>query len=139
MELALTVDEVVGGEAEALLRWLREESDLHGQARVSFSGSQPPPLGGMGGSALEIVNVVLSNSIALGSLLTTLVAWRSSRPSPPPAVRIEVNGVPVTVNTDDPEAIRLLIDTLRAAEADSASSQEPDSSPSADGDPSSGT
>jgi hypothetical protein len=73
----------------------------------------------MGGFPLEVVNVVLSNSIALGSLLTTLVAWRSSRPSPPPAVRIEVNGVPVTVNTDDPEVIRSLIDTLRRADSSS--------------------
>lgn len=137
MELVLTVDEVVGGEAETLLRWLHEERDLHGQACVSLGGTQPPPPGGMGGSALEIVNVVLSNSIALGSLFTTLVAWRSSRPSPPPAVRIEVNGVPVTVNTDDPEVIRSLIETLR--DADSDSSQDPDSSQDAGSDPSSGT
>ncbi|MFF2189181.1 hypothetical protein [Streptomyces sp. NPDC058155] len=137
MELVLTVDEVVGGEAEILLRWLHEERDLHGQARISLGGTHPPPSGGMGGSALEIVNVVLSNSIALGSLVTALVAWRSSRPTPPPAVRIEVNGVPVTVNTDDPEVIRSLIETLRDANCDS--SQDPDSSPDAGSDPSSST
>ncbi|MFE1516781.1 hypothetical protein ACFW9I_08160 [[Kitasatospora] papulosa] len=137
MELVLTVDEVVGGEAEILLRWLHEERDLHGQARLSLGGTHPPPPGGMGGSALEIVNVVLTNSIALGSLVTTLVAWRSSRPTPPPSVRIEVNGVPVTVNTDDPEVIRSLIETLRDANRDS--SQDPDSSPDAGSDPSSST
>ncbi|WP_037683222.1 hypothetical protein [Streptomyces griseus] len=119
MELALKVDEVVGGDLEALLRWLHEERSLRGQARVFMGGAQPPPPGSMGGFPLEVVNVVLSNSIALGSLLTTLVAWRSSRPSPPPAVRIEVNGVPVTVDTDDPEVIRSLIDTLRRADSSS--------------------
>ncbi|MFB8141335.1 effector-associated constant component EACC1 [Streptomyces parvus] len=137
MELVLTVDEAFGGEAETLLRWLREERDLHGQARVSLGGTHPSPPGGMGGSALEIVNVVLTNSIALGSLVATLVAWRSSRPAPPPAVRIEVNGVPVTVNTDDPEVIRSLIETLRDADRDS--SQDPNSSPDAGSDPPSGT
>ncbi|MER5996721.1 effector-associated constant component EACC1 [Streptomyces viridosporus] len=136
MELVLTVDEVVGGEAEALLRWLHEERDLYGQARVSLGGAHPPPPGGMGGSTLEIVNVVLSNSIALGSLVTTLVAWRSSRPASPPAVRIEVNGVPVTLNSDDPEVIRSLIETLR--DADSGSSQGPDSSQDGGSAPSSG-
>ncbi|MFE6162132.1 hypothetical protein ACFQ7F_24840 [Streptomyces sp. NPDC056486] len=123
MELALKADEVVGGESEALLRWLHEEQSLRGQARVVMGGTQIP--GGMGGFPLDVVNVALSNSIALGSLLTTLVAWRSSRPSPQPSVRIEVNGVLVTVNTDDPEAIRSLIELLRGA--------APDSDPGADG------
>jgi hypothetical protein len=127
MELALKVDEVVGGDSEALLRWLHDERSLRGQARVFMGGTQPPSPGGMGGFPLEVVNVVLSNSIALGSLLTTLVAWRSSRPSPPPAVRIEVNGVPVFVNTDDPEVIRTLIDTLRRADSSSGpGSDDPD-------------
>jgi hypothetical protein len=120
MELALKVDEVVGGESEALLRWLHEERNLRGQARVFMGGAQSQSPGGMG-FPLEVVNVVLSNSIALGSLLTTLVAWRSSRPSPPPAVRIEVNGVPVTLNTDDPEVIRSLIETLRSTDSGSGS------------------
>ncbi|CAM5644260.1 hypothetical protein SPURM210S_04373 [Streptomyces purpurascens] len=80
------------------------------------------------GVPLEVVNVVLSNSIALGSLVTTLVAWRSSRPSPPPAVRIEVNGVPVTMDTDDPEVIRSLIEALRSA--DLGSDSGPDTSDS---------
>jgi hypothetical protein len=130
MELALKVDEAVGGEAEALLRWLHEEQNLRGQARMFMGGVQAP--GSMGG-ALDVVNVVLSNSIALGSLLTALVAWRSSRPSPQPSVRIEVNGVPVTVNSDDPEVIRSLIETLRGAAPDADRGPgEPGTAPASD-------
>ncbi|GHA55525.1 hypothetical protein GCM10010303_79140 [Streptomyces purpurascens] len=123
----MKVDEVVGGESKALLRWLHAERDLRGRARMFMGGTQPPPPGSMG-VPLEVVNVVLSNSIALGSLVTTLVAWRSSRPSPPPAVRIEVNGVPVTMDTDDPEVIRSLIEALRSA--DLGSDSGPDTSDS---------
>ncbi|MFE4961139.1 hypothetical protein ACFRCW_46470 [Streptomyces sp. NPDC056653] len=130
MELALKVDEAVGGESEALLRWLHEEQNLRGQARMFMGGVQAP--GSMGG-ALDVVNVVLSNSLALGSLLTTLAAWRSSRPSPQPSVRIEVNGVPVTVNSDDPEVIRSLIETLRGAAPDAdLGSDDPGTAPASD-------
>ncbi|WP_405901874.1 hypothetical protein OG696_40665 [Streptomyces sp. NBC_00656] len=121
MELALKVDEVVGDESDDLLRWLHKERNLRGLAEVFTGGTEPPPPGSMGGIPLEVINVVLSNSIALGSLLTTLVAWRSSRPSPPPTVRIEVNGALVTLNTDDPEVIRSLIETLRNTSSGPAS------------------
>ncbi|MEU9670497.1 hypothetical protein AB0E25_33985 [Streptomyces bobili] len=132
MELVLKVDEVLGGETETLLRWLHEERDLQGQARVFMGGTQPSPPGSMG-FPLEVVNVVLSNSIALGSLVTTVVAWRSSRPSPPPTVRIEVNGVPITMNTDDPEVLRSLIETLRSADSGSGpGSDTPDTTSASD-------
>ncbi|MEV0114911.1 hypothetical protein AB0H77_16875 [Streptomyces sp. NPDC050844] len=113
MELALRVDGVVGGELEALRRWLVEERELRGRARV-FMGEERNP--GSMGASLEAVNVVLSNSIALAGLLTTVVAWRSSRPAPPPAVRIEVNGVSVTLNSEDPETLRALVATLGSAQ-----------------------
>nr|BEK65739.1 hypothetical protein KPHV_29660 [Kitasatospora purpeofusca] len=117
MDLALKVFEVVGGESEALLRWLREERSLRGQARISAHRSQPPAPGEMGGISLEVVNVVLSNAIALSSLLTTIAAWRSSRPAPRPSVTIEANGASVTVETSDPEIIRSLVEALRRNDA----------------------
>ncbi|MDX3056072.1 hypothetical protein PV394_13145 [Streptomyces sp. NE06-03E] len=113
MELMLRVDEVVGGECEALLRWLHQDEELRGRARVSVRAADTP--GAMGGVSLDILDVVLSNSIALMSLAATVLAWRSSRPAPAPDVQFEVNGVSVTVNTNDPETVRSLIETLHSA------------------------
>ncbi|MFF3830963.1 hypothetical protein ACFYXX_09380 [Streptomyces sp. NPDC002458] len=129
MELMLRVDEVVGGESEALLRWLHQEEELRGRARVSARAADTP--GAMGGVSLDILDVVLSNSIALTSLAATVLAWRSSRPDPAPAVQFEVNGVSVTVNTDDPETVRSLIETLRSAGSPAgAAGDGPGSTPS---------
>ncbi|MEV8318396.1 hypothetical protein AB0Q95_29975 [Streptomyces sp. NPDC059900] len=127
MELTLRVDEVVGGESEALFRWLHQEEELRGQARVTARAADIP--GAMGGT-LDVVDVVLSNVIALTSLLATLLAWRSSRPSPAPAVQLEVNGVSVVVNTDDPEIVRSLIETLQNAGSHPDTAPDgPDSAP----------
>ncbi|MFE6913470.1 effector-associated constant component EACC1 [Streptomyces rubiginosohelvolus] len=131
MELMLQVDEVVGGESEALLRWLHQEEELRGRARMSAREADIP--GAMGGFSLDILDVVLSNSIALTSLAATVLAWRSSRPAPAPSVRFEVNGVAVTVDTDDPETVRSLIETLRSAGSDAGTAADEPGSTTASG------
>lgn len=60
------------------------------------------------GDALEVVNVVLANSIALGSLVTAVVAWRGSR-ARAPQVRLERNGVVVTVQDSSPETVERIL------------------------------
>lgn len=67
--------------------------------------------GHMGAEGLELINVVLSNAIALGSLIMSIVSWRASRPRRPP-VRIEMNGVSVVVESDEPETLRAILETL---------------------------
>ncbi|MEV8340989.1 effector-associated constant component EACC1 [Streptomyces niveus] len=60
------------------------------------------------GDALEVVDVVLANSIALGSPATAVVAWRGSRVRPP-QVRLERNGVVVTVQDSSPETVERIL------------------------------
>lgn len=62
----------------------------------------------MGEGALEIVNVVIANGIALGSLVTAVAAWRGSR-SRPPQVRLERNGVVVTLQDASPEEVERIL------------------------------
>lgn len=114
MELTLNVVGAAGSrECHALRSWLLRERELRATALVSPGG--PVGLGYMGAGELEILNVVLSNAIALGSLVTAVASWRASRPSRP-SVRIEANGVAVTVDTDDPETLRALVQAVRDAE-----------------------
>ncbi|WP_240798810.1 MULTISPECIES: hypothetical protein [unclassified Streptomyces] len=90
----------------SLRRWLLAEPDLRGQALVSvrIEGQQQ----GAMGSGLDVVNVVLSNSIALGSLLVAVATWRRSRPRAP-QVTMERDGVVVTLDGDSPEAVQRIL------------------------------
>ncbi|GAA5615311.1 hypothetical protein CP981_20510 [Streptomyces platensis] len=101
-----------GGGAEdvegpvSLYRWLVAEPELRGQVRVSL-GAEPSEPGHMGGG-LDLVNVVVANSIALGSLITAVATWRGSRPRPP-QVRLERDGVVVTLHDSSPEAVEQIL------------------------------
>lgn len=92
--------------ATSLYRWLTAEPELRGCAEVTTRSEQPGQ-GHMGG-ALDIVNVVLANGIALGSLITAVVTWRGSRPRPP-QVRLERNGVVVTLEGASPETVEQIL------------------------------
>ncbi|MFF5091789.1 effector-associated constant component EACC1 [Streptomyces niveus] len=92
--------------ASSLHRWLVAEPELRGQARVAAGVGEVGE--GHMGDALEVVNVVLANSIALGSLVTAVVAWRGSR-ARAPQVRLERNGVIVTVQDSSPETVERIL------------------------------
>ncbi|MFG2176411.1 hypothetical protein ACGFMO_34485 [Streptomyces niveus] len=92
--------------ASSLHRWLVAEPELRGQARVAGKAGEVGE--GHMGDALEVVNVVLANSIALGSLVTAVVAWRGSR-ARAPQVRLERNGVVVTVQDSSPETVERIL------------------------------
>ncbi|MCQ4202221.1 hypothetical protein ACFW5W_13170 [Streptomyces sp. NPDC058783] len=105
----MEIDIVVGDGplgVSSLRRWLLAEPDLRGQASVSVrtEGQQQ----GAMGSGLDVVNVVLSNSIALGSLLVAVATWRRSRPRAP-QVTMERDGVVVTLDGDSPEAVQRIL------------------------------
>lgn len=88
---------------QSLHDWLRRSPDLEVSAVAS-----PAHQG-----AAEIVNIVLSNTIALGSFLVSLRAWLATRPAKPP-ITFEVDGVKVTVPDDSPESLAALEKALRA-------------------------
>jgi hypothetical protein len=80
------------GEAlTSLYRWLDRDRDV----TVSLVPAAELP-GDMGGG-FEVIAAVLSNGIALGSLIVAYLSWRDSRPKPPP-VRIEYGGVVITID-----------------------------------------
>ncbi|MER5984686.1 hypothetical protein [Streptomyces sp. NPDC001787] len=110
MQLALRIEEDRDHrELLALRTWLNRSDDLRGRAGLAPQGPLSP---GDMGAGLDLINVVLSNGIALGSLVTAVATWRATRPGRP-AVRVEVNGVTVTVDTDDPETLTRVTEALR--------------------------
>lgn len=113
MQARLSVDESPDGtELTSLYRWVSQDPDVRRDAKVTGVPAQAQP-GDMGG-ALELVNVVLSNSIALSSLVVAVASWIGSRRASPPAVRIEYEGVSVTIDADSPEAIEAALRALGA-------------------------
>lgn len=117
VEVTVSVGDGVEGVegAVSLYRWLVDEPELRGQAGVSLE-AEPSEPGQMGGG-LELVNVVLSNSIALGSLVTAVATWRGSRPRPP-QIRLERDGVVVTLQDGSPEAVEQILRVWSAGESD---------------------
>ncbi|MFJ1992872.1 effector-associated constant component EACC1 [Streptomyces asiaticus] len=101
-----------GDDGEALLslyRWLYGDDALERTTEVELREAAPEE-GAMGG-AWEVVNVVLTHATALANLALALAAWRQNHPSAPP-LNAQANGVTVTVHTDDPEAVRRLLEAL---------------------------
>ncbi|MER5254442.1 MULTISPECIES: effector-associated constant component EACC1 [unclassified Streptomyces] len=90
----------------SLYRWLVTEPELRGHARVS-TGTRQAEQGRMG-DGLDLVNVVLANSIALGGLVTAVAAWRGSRPRPP-QVRLERDGVVIDLRDCSPETVEQVL------------------------------
>lgn len=99
--------------ARSLHRWLVSDPELRGAAEVATASARPQQ-GQMGGGALDVVDVVLGNALALSSLVVSVAAWRGARPRPM-RVRIERGDAAVTVEGDSPEAVERV---LRALESD---------------------
>lgn len=89
-------------DASSLRRWLMAEPELRSHAVVSVKPAAQEQ--GLMGGALDVVNVVLSNSIALGSLITAVAAWRGSRPRAP-QITLERDGSVVTLYDSSPELV----------------------------------
>ncbi|WP_416483374.1 effector-associated constant component EACC1 [Streptomyces sp. CL12] len=106
MEFGIAIGEEPASSAmleASLRRWLASDPELRGEVLIAPPSGAATP-GSMGSGGLDIVNVVVSNSIALGSLLVALAGWRSSRPRPP-RLTLERNGVVVTVQDASPEEV----------------------------------
>ncbi|EPH45012.1 hypothetical protein ABT390_04140 [Streptomyces aurantiacus] len=133
MKVRLTFDDGAGGEpaeagdhvdhAASLYRWLASDAELRGRAEVSI-GADPSSQEHMGGVP-ELVDVVLTHAVALGGLVVAVATWRGSRPRPP-QVRIERDGVTVTVHDGSAETVERV---LRALGADPPGADPPGGEP----------
>ncbi|MFE1173342.1 hypothetical protein [Streptomyces sp. NPDC058773] len=109
------------GNAASLCRWLITDPELRGLAEVSIAPVHPGQ--GHRRGALELVNVALGNAIALSNILVAVAAWRESRPHEA-QVRLESNGVIVTLQGTSPEVVDQILesrdtdDSGRGPEAD---------------------
>jgi Effector Associated Constant Component 1 len=93
----------------SLYRWLAEDPEVTRDAAI-LPVATPPGAGEMGG-AFEVINAVLTHAIALSGLAVSCAAWRASHPHAP-VIRIERDGVTVTVEDGSPDTIRRVIDAL---------------------------
>jgi hypothetical protein len=98
------------GATRSLFRWLVNDPDVARLAEVRPSGRIEP---GEMGPGLDMIDVVVSNSIGLASLVTAVATWRLTR-SRGTEVRIESAGRVVTVMGDDQESVRRVVAALSA-------------------------
>ncbi|MFI1334656.1 hypothetical protein ACH4U7_32030 [Streptomyces sp. NPDC020845] len=126
VEIRFRIDEGDGeGEAlRSLYRHLFRDESLEQTSTVELR--EAPPLEGAMGGVWDTVNIVLTHATALSSLAVSVAAWLQNRPSTPP-LNAQSNGTTVTVQTDDPEAVRRLLEALISA-GDTNSDDSGDSS-----------
>ncbi|MGW6940836.1 effector-associated constant component EACC1 [Streptomyces xanthophaeus] len=92
-----------------LAEWLRGDEVVADQAEIELTRA---PLGrGDMGAAFETVQVVVDSGFQLASLVVAIAAWRRTRPVQG-GVTIERNEVRVTIDTDDPEKVRKIVQAL---------------------------
>jgi len=114
--MTATVSITVAGHPEprlltSLFGWLDRNHELRRNATITPVTDVAAP-GRQ--NAIDIIELVLSNSLAAGSLLLAFRSWRKDRPASPP-VTITVNGVSFTVRDASPESLAALEAALREA------------------------
>ena len=102
-------DDDEGQALASLHQWLVQDPDVTRWSTVSLEAGGNVP--GEMGPVFDVVTVVLSNSIALGSLIVAYLSWRDSRPRPP-TVSIERDGVVVSLAGSSPETVSRVIEAL---------------------------
>ncbi|MEU3610934.1 hypothetical protein ABZ725_01275 [Streptomyces sp. NPDC006872] len=124
--MKLTVGLVNGGESAplellSLCEWLTAEArGAHG-ARITPGGSGP---GKMSGTALDVLDIVLSGAFDAASLTVAVMAWRSSRRDAAPVrIEIEGDGTVVTIADGGEETAARVIAALQAAQSPSRSGE----------------
>lgn len=100
----------------SLYRWLAQDEELGRSVRFSRVGAAGR-LGEMS-SGLELINVIVSNAIALSSLIVALASWRESRATPS-IISIQRNGVTIAIDDSSPECVQRAIAELSAIMSDS--------------------
>ncbi|MGY0002466.1 effector-associated constant component EACC1 [Micromonospora sp. I033] len=103
----------------SLYGWLCADHDLRRQISISpiAAGSRTQ----MG--TVDVLNVVLTHTVAIGNLILAYLTWRSSRPASP-HVSFRVGGVCVTVLDDSPGSVAAATRAIEAAMAVEGSSDD---------------
>ncbi len=112
MKLRLSV--IADEELASLLRWLRDD-DISSEVAISpdYRDADPEHMGG----GIEFVNVVLSNGIALASLIVAVASWLDSRRSAT-TVRIMHDDNVVELHGSSEGEIQAVVEALRSKEHD---------------------
>ncbi|GAA3020270.1 effector-associated constant component EACC1 [Streptosporangium longisporum] len=102
-----------GSEAEEELRsfyrWLQDDEDVRRHARVSVRQSSPRE--SEMGSALEAIDLVLSNGFELANFTLAYLAWRATRRQKV-AVTLKRGDVEVTVSDADDQITKKILQAL---------------------------
>jgi hypothetical protein len=108
-------DDGTGEQARQLYRWLCRDARLTRQARIQPVASISES-GQMSGASLDLINLILGNSIALGSLVTSIAAFCTSLRSsvqPGPLVVVLRDGKPPVHITGTSDMVQVIA-TLQA-------------------------
>jgi Effector Associated Constant Component 1 len=135
VELRLVVDPAFAGDGEeageaigSLYSWLAQDREL----RLDHNALSAVNAAGRGemGAVADIINVVISDTAAIGGLILSFCAWRDSRVKPPP-MRLEIDRVELNLNGAPPEILAKLAAVLaelpETGSAPVRSSADPDS------------
>ncbi len=130
VKLRLVVDPAFAGDGGAsgdaigsLYSWLAQDTELH-LDRNTLSAVSAAGRGEMG-SIADLINMVVSDTAAIGGLILSFCAWRDSRVKPPP-MRLEVDRVELSLNGAPPEILAKLAAALaEQPEPGSAAVQPP--------------
>jgi hypothetical protein len=98
-----------GQDLMSLYRWLTDDPDVTSQATLRIESRVATP-GEMGG-AFDAIIAVLSDGIALGSLIVAYQSWRDSRPRQS-SVSIEFHGAVVNLTDGTPETVKRIVEAL---------------------------
>ncbi|MFF2149538.1 hypothetical protein [Kitasatospora sp. NPDC058190] len=104
-----------GGDGGDLLRWLRKDP-VAAEAMLSVLPAEP---GQSEMGVADVIQAVVSDGSALGSLIVSVAAWRDARRqgrdrSAVPTVRIQCGAATVELTTADPAEVRRILDALAA-------------------------
>ena len=95
-----------------LTHWLAYEARVPAETRTTRPAE---PADGTLGTTVDVLQVAVGSAIALGQLVLSIAQWRQSRHQPP-RVMISAerpDGVTVTIETTDPQALAEAVRQLR--------------------------
>jgi hypothetical protein len=105
---------VGGSEADtalsSLFAWLRDEADLRQTAQISLLAAEPEPA--EMGPAFDVIQLVVDSGFQAMNLALAYASWRATRPSKP-SVTIEYNGVTITLDGSETDAVETIVGLLK--------------------------
>jgi len=124
MEISLSISGE--GDQESLLslyEWLETDREMRQQADLKLVEASPQQ-GSMAGE-FELISLLVSSGLNIGSLAIAFVNWRSSRIAPPP-IRIAAKSLQVTIDSTDSQVIEKTLKIFLAEPEASATEGQAD-------------